>query len=305
MTPEAKVRGYKPGRFSFNVRGGRCETCKGTARSRSRCTSSRTCTSPARRARVRATTARRSRCASRGSRSPTCSRCRSRRRCSSSRRSRSFAAASRPCTTSGSSYIKLGQPATTLSGGEAQRVKLSSELVEGRDRQDALHPRRADDGPPLRGHREAAGRPAEAGRLREHGARDRAQPRRDQAGRLDHRSRPRGRRGWRRDHRDRDARADRRRRRVVHRPVPPARVAEGAQSRLPDVVARVEPRQDEKSWFLRATARAAAAPPSFCSTARRFGRGRGGPAGHCGRDRVARRYRDDPGSARALSATTS
>lgn len=27
--PEAKVRGYKPGRFSFNVKGGRCETCKG------------------------------------------------------------------------------------------------------------------------------------------------------------------------------------------------------------------------------------------------------------------------------------
>src|SRR5207248_2180303 len=29
LTPEAKVRGYKPGRFSCNVRGGRCETCKG------------------------------------------------------------------------------------------------------------------------------------------------------------------------------------------------------------------------------------------------------------------------------------
>jgi len=27
--PESKVRGYKPGRFSFNVRGGRCETCQG------------------------------------------------------------------------------------------------------------------------------------------------------------------------------------------------------------------------------------------------------------------------------------
>jgi excinuclease ABC subunit A len=28
-TPDAKVRGYRPGRFSFNVKGGRCETCKG------------------------------------------------------------------------------------------------------------------------------------------------------------------------------------------------------------------------------------------------------------------------------------
>jgi excinuclease ABC subunit A len=28
-TPEALIRGYKPGRFSFNVTGGRCETCKG------------------------------------------------------------------------------------------------------------------------------------------------------------------------------------------------------------------------------------------------------------------------------------
>ncbi len=29
LTKEAKSRGYKPGRFSFNVKGGRCETCKG------------------------------------------------------------------------------------------------------------------------------------------------------------------------------------------------------------------------------------------------------------------------------------
>ena len=30
MTPEAMIRGYKPGRFSFNVSGGRCDTCEGS-----------------------------------------------------------------------------------------------------------------------------------------------------------------------------------------------------------------------------------------------------------------------------------
>lgn len=32
MIPDAKIRGYGPGRFSFNVKGGRCETCKGSGK---------------------------------------------------------------------------------------------------------------------------------------------------------------------------------------------------------------------------------------------------------------------------------
>lgn len=126
--PEAKIRGYKPGRFSFNVKSGRCETCQGA-----------------------------------GVRTiemnflpdvyVTCEVCNGKRYNRETLEVRykgksisdvldmtiddavdffenipSILLKIRSLKSVGLGYITLGQPSTTLSGGEAQRVKLATEL---------------------------------------------------------------------------------------------------------------------------------------------------------------------------------
>jgi excinuclease ABC subunit A len=128
QTPEAKMRGYQPGRFSFNVKGGRCEACRGDGTLRIEMHFLPDVFVPC-------------------------------EVCSGARYNRetlevqykgatiadvlnmpvekaalffenipTIASYMNTLVDVGLGYVRLGQPATTLSGGEAQRVKLATEL---------------------------------------------------------------------------------------------------------------------------------------------------------------------------------
>ena len=126
--PEAKVRGYKPGRFSFNVKGGRCETCKGNGYRTIEMNFLPDVMVP-------------------------CEVCHGKRYNRETLEVRykgksiadvldmtinqaveffenvpSILQKIKTIQDVGLGYIKLGQPSTTLSGGESQRVKLATEL---------------------------------------------------------------------------------------------------------------------------------------------------------------------------------
>jgi len=127
-TPEARARGYTPGRFSFNVKGGRCEACQGDGVIKVEMHFLPDIYVP-------------------------CDVCKSKRYNRETLEikykgknihqvlemtvedARSFFDAIPPLARKlqtlidvGLSYVRLGQSATTLSGGEAQRVKLAKEL---------------------------------------------------------------------------------------------------------------------------------------------------------------------------------
>ena len=128
--PEAKIRGYKPGRFSFNAKGGRCETCSGNGYKSIEMNFLPDVMVP-------------------------CEECRGKRYNRETLevrfRGKSIADVldmtinqaveffeNQPAILQkikvlqdvGLGYIKLGQPSTTLSGGESQRVKLATELAK-------------------------------------------------------------------------------------------------------------------------------------------------------------------------------
>ena len=127
-TTEAKVRGYLPGRFSFNVKGGRCENCSGDGTIKIEMNFLPDVYVPcevcagARYNRETLEVHFKSKTVSDVLAMPI------------EEAAEFFAAVpaiSRHLSTLvevGLGYVRLGQPATTLSGGEAQRVKLASEL---------------------------------------------------------------------------------------------------------------------------------------------------------------------------------
>ncbi len=221
-TPEAKMRGYQQGRFSFNVKGGRCEACSGDGTIKIEMNFLPDVYVPC-------------------------------EVCHGARYNREtlevhykgktiaevldmpieeavdfFAAVPainrhmKTLVEVGLGYVRLGQPATTLSGGEAQRVKLSSELQKrstGRTVYVLDEPTTGLHFEDIRKLLLVLGRLVDQGNTR---AGHRAQPRRHQDRRLDRRHGSRGRLARRAGGRGGHPGARRRQPQELHRRLPQA-----------------------------------------------------------------------------------
>jgi excinuclease ABC subunit A len=130
MTPEARMRGYGPGRFSFNVPGGRCEACKGDGQIKIEMHFLPdiyvTCEVCGGKRYDRETLAVRYK----GLNIAEILELPVEQAYELFRNIPSIERVLETLNDVGLGYIRLGQPATTLSGGEAQRVKLSRELCK-------------------------------------------------------------------------------------------------------------------------------------------------------------------------------
>ena len=130
MTPEARMRGYGPGRFSFNVPGGRCEACKGDGQIKIEMHFLPdiyvTCEVCGGKRYDRETLAVRYK----GLNIAEILELPVEQAYEFFRNIPSVERVLETLNEVGLGYIRLGQPATTLSGGEAQRVKLSRELCK-------------------------------------------------------------------------------------------------------------------------------------------------------------------------------
>ena len=130
MTPEARMRGYGPGRFSFNVPGGRCEACKGDGQIKIEMHFLPdiyvTCEVCGGKRYDRETLAVRYK----GMNIAEILDLPVEQATELFRNIPSIERILETLCEVGLGYIRLGQPATTLSGGEAQRVKLSRELCK-------------------------------------------------------------------------------------------------------------------------------------------------------------------------------
>jgi excinuclease ABC subunit A len=127
-TPEARIRGYKPGRFSFNVTGGRCEECSGaglkTIEMQFLADVQVTCESCNGRRFNQETLEVRYR----GKNISDVLNMPIKEAAEFFTNHRKLKQILETLVRVGMGYVKLGQPSTTLSGGEAQRIKLASEL---------------------------------------------------------------------------------------------------------------------------------------------------------------------------------